>query len=120
MTRLLATGDLHLGAGADLGRQPGDRLRDQEQVWARILELAVDEAVDGVLFAGDAFEGPTPTSEHYQAFVRPIQQVLQGRIPLLAVSGNGKHDSAMRATNALAVFDGLGLTVSSFPDVYRF
>ena len=120
MTKLLATGDLHIGAGPEYGRTPGDRLRDQEQVWTSILELAVDEAVDGVLFAGDAFEGPTPTSEHYDAFLRPIQRVLQGRIPLLAVSGNGKHDSAMRSTNALAVFDGLGLRVSSTPDVYKF
>lgn len=120
MTKLLCTGDLHIGAGAEYGRAPGDRLQVQEQVWRDILELAVDEAVDGILFAGDAFEGPTPTSEHYDAFLRPIREVLQDRIPILAVSGNGKHDSAMRTTNALAVFNGYGIDVHARPEVVDF
>lgn len=123
MPRLLCTGDLHLGAGGEYGRQPGDRLADQELVWRRILELAQERDVDGILFAGDAFEGPTPTSEHYDAFLRPLRNIWydgEGALPFLAVSGNGKHDSAMRSTNALKVFDGLGITVSTTPDVYPF
>lgn len=121
--KLLCTGDLHLGAGSEYGRRPGDRLDQQQQVWRRILELARDRDVDGILFAGDAFEGPVPTSEHYDAFLRPLREIwtdAEGPLPFLAISGNGRHDSAMRATNALKVFDGFGVTISSTPDVYAF
>lgn len=121
--KLLCTGDLHLGAGSEYGRAPGDRLRDQRDVWERILDLARERDVDGILFAGDAFEGPTPTSEHYDSFLRPLRERwtdAEGPLPFLAISGNGRHDSAMRETNALQVFDGFGIIVSSSPDVFAF
>lgn len=123
MTRLLCTGDLHLGAGSEYGRKPGDRLRDQQTIWERILDLGRERDVDGILFAGDAFEGPTPTSEHYQAFLQPLRDRWtdsEGGLPFLAISGNGRHDSAMRETNALQIFDGAGITVASRPDVFFF
>lgn len=104
MTRILCTGDLHLGVGADL-LGPGERLLDQEQVWDRICTLALEENVDALLFGGDAFEGPIPTAAEYVAFARPLRR-LAGEIPVLAIPGNGKHDSAGRpGANALEVFE---------------
>lgn len=94
MTRLLCTGDLHI--------RPG-RLDDFEQVWDRIVDTALEHQVDALLFAGDAFEGPIPTAEEYLAFARPLRR-LQGRIPVVAISGNGKHDSANQPRNALEIF----------------
>lgn len=104
MTRLLAIGDLHLGAGSDYGREPGDRLRDQEQVWARALELAVEHQVAAVLFAGDAFHRRRPTPAEMVAFQRPLRNLFDDHgIETLAILGN--HD--VEATNlptALEVF----------------
>ena len=104
MTRLLWTGDLHLGKGGAYGRVPGERLAEQEAVWASIVALAREGDVDAILFAGDAFEGPLPTPEHYAAFARPLRNA---PCPVIAVSGNGRHDSAMRDTNALEVIGDL-------------
>jgi hypothetical protein len=56
--KLLAFGDLHLGAGTALGREPGDRLRDQEQVLERIIALAGVRQVDAILMAATCSKGP--------------------------------------------------------------
>jgi hypothetical protein len=52
MTRLLATGDLHLGAGLLYG---DDRIADQARVLAQIAAIAKSNDVDAVLVAGDVF-----------------------------------------------------------------
>lgn len=112
MARFLCTGDLHLGAGADLGVAPGDRLREQEQVWRAIAELATEREVNAILFAGDAFEGPMPTPEHYAAFQRSLRFA---DCPVIAVTGNGKHDSAMRSTTAPEVITADGFEIHVEP-----
>jgi exonuclease SbcD len=117
--KLLAFGDLHLGAGTALGREPGDRLRDQEQVLERIVSLAGVRQVDAILMGGDLFEGPGITPEQLDAFMRPFEQ-LEGSIPMVAVSGNGRHDLAMRHVNALQPLRHVpGVHVYSRPTLYE-
>lgn len=95
MTRFLCTGDLHLGAGTELGREPGDRLRDQDDVLEQIATIADDRNVDAILFAGDAFDGPLVHPEHYAVWRR---QLAAQRV--IAISGNGRHDTATRTVKA--------------------
>lgn len=101
--KLLCTGDLHLGAGADLCLAPGERLAEQEAVLDQIVDLAVERNVVAVLFAGDAFEGPGVTPEQYAAFQRPLRRLASNGIPPMAITGNGRHDAAMRDVKALEV-----------------
>jgi exonuclease SbcD len=116
MTRLLCTGDWHLGAGAAFGKAPGDRLQEQADIALRIFEIAREHEVDGVLLAGDSFEGPAVTPEQMDAFIRPIET---SGIPILAIPGNGRHDSAMRSTNALIPLRHVpGLTISTTPAIH--
>lgn len=113
MTRFLCTGDLHLGAGTVYGREPGDRLKDQEATLGCIVELARDHEVDAILFAGDAFEGPTVTPEQYAVF----QEQLRGApCPVIAITGNGKHDCAMRDVTAPQVVSDVA-EIFARPDV---
>jgi DNA repair exonuclease SbcCD nuclease subunit len=111
VTRFLCIGDLHLGAGADYGREPGDRLKDQEAVWARALELAADHDVDAVLFAGDAFHRRRPTPAELIAFQRPLQAFTADHdIEVVAINGN--HD--YEATNLPTALDVFGREVDLF------
>jgi exonuclease SbcD len=115
--KLLCFGDLHLGQG---GQYPG-RLDDQRDVLGRIAGIAVEHAVDGVLFAGDAFEGPAVPPEQLAAFADFVDALHQLGIPILAITGNGKHDAAVRDTNGMAIFDHVpGIEVCSQPGVHLF
>lgn len=120
MTKLLAFGDIHLGAGAEYGRKPGDRLRDQAAVLEQIADLAIEEAVDGILCAGDVFEGPGVPPEQLDVFASFIDR-LQDRVPLLVTLGNGRHDAALRDVNGLAIFNRFyNVQVVSRPEVVEF
>lgn len=119
MTRLLAFGDVHLGAGGSLGRAPGDRLLDQERVLEQIVALGGLRQVDAFLMCGDLFEGPTITPAQLEAFIRPFEQ-LQGEIPVVAISGNGSHDLARQPVDALQPLRHVpGVHVYTRPGVHR-
>lgn len=119
-SRLLCMGDLHLGAGPEYGRKPGDRLADQADVLGRIAGLAIEHGVDGILIAGDTFDR-YGTPEQQEVLARFIAACRTARIPVLAVTGNGIHDGAMRDTNGMAIFDHIdGIHVSSRPEVRPF
>lgn len=94
MPRYLCAGDLHLGAGADLGREPGERLADQEAVLERIVELA-NELDAVILWAGDAWERRRPTPSELLAFRRPLHRL---RYPLVGISGNHDVEAFERPT----------------------
>lgn len=116
MTRFVCTGDLHLGKGASLGKMPGERLAAQTLVWERIVDLASEVEAAAILFAGDAFEGPIPTPEEYAAFRRGLSAA---DCAVIAITGNGRHDAAMRDHSALEVFDTSWLRVADAPTTTR-
>lgn len=84
--RFLCTGDLHLGAGADLGREPGERLAEQEAVLDLIVQIA-NELEAMLVFAGDAWERRRPTPAELLAWFRPLDKA---RLSPLVIPGN--HD----------------------------
>lgn len=109
MTKLLATGDSHIGARPDLGLKPGERLAEQQAVWDWTLQQARDHEVDAIVYAGDAFEQRRPDPETMLAFERPlVQHRAAGGPPVYAIVGN--HDVSSQDTGtALDVFAQAGL-----------
>jgi DNA repair protein SbcD/Mre11 len=119
VTRLLCMGDLHLGAGASLGREPGSRLTDQDAVLKHILARAVENDVAAILVAGDTFDGPIVTPEQLDVFAAFVSAADDRDIPVVAISGNGVHDQAMRDVNAVNIFSHIpGVSVYSRPAVH--
>ncbi len=103
--KALLLADVHLGKSA--ASIPG-RLDDQENALRQAAEIAISENVDCVLFGGDLFNGPGVPSSHYLRARRSLVAPLaEARIPTMAVSGNGSHDSAGNEgeDNAMAVLD---------------
>lgn len=100
---ILATGDLHLGAGPEYGDRPGARLADQQRVWEEICLRAVAERVDLFVFAGDAFHRRRPSPAELLAFAEGLRILRRERIPVVMVAGN--HDVvAADLPSALEVF----------------
>ncbi len=109
MTRILATGDTQIGATTVT-------LESQANVLEQIADAAIREHVDLVLHGGDVFEGPIVTPEQLALFAGWVAKLRAHGIPVVAVSGNGTHDQAMRAVNALAIFAEIpGVTIACSP-----
>lgn len=103
MTRLLAFGDAHVGAGVE--RYGAQRLDDQSLVIHRIADLAIEHGVDGVLFGGDAWERRKPSPAEMVAFAEPLQELKTAGIPVLAIPGNHcvSHPDQPVGLNVLAL-----------------
>lgn len=119
MTRILCIGDLHLGTSPDFGRAPygpESRLADQQIVWQRACDTAIEQDCDLVLFTGDAFHRRRPTPSEILAFrAGPVDLERHG-IPVIAIDGN--HDvTTPELPSALSIFDGEGIRVSRTPEV---
>lgn len=103
--KILAFSDVHL--------RP-DRLADQEQVLARIADLAEEREVDAVLFAGDLFEGPLVTPEEYRLARLALTRF---GVPVIAINGNGRHDLATRDVTAIEIAKDARVHVYTDPTV---
>jgi len=89
MSRLLCTGDWHVGSGLDYGRTPADRLADQEAVIEKIVDLAIEHDVDALLLAGDFWHRRRPTPSELMAVARPLRRLAaESTIDVLAIPGN--------------------------------
>lgn len=87
--------DVHLGA-------PFKGLRSLSPTWAdrlvhaipdsyqSVIDAALDEQVDFVVFAGDIFDGSHPSYADFSRFVAGLQRLDQARIPVYFCTGN--HD----------------------------
>jgi exonuclease SbcD len=116
VTKILATGDLHLHEWPGLA--PVDRLADQETVLDRIVDLARQHGVDAVLIAGDVFHRPQPSPRVLQAFRRFAGELAHYGREVVAITGNASHDieNADRFC-ALELFDDI-VSVHRTPGVW--
>jgi len=97
--RILHLADIHLGGGLAHGRlNPltgyNTRFEDFVQALERCIDHALSEAVDLVLFGGDAFPTATPEPMVQEAFARQFMRLAQAQIPVVFLVGN--HDQYNR------------------------
>lgn len=97
--------DLHLGA-------PFKGLRTIAPAWAdilleaipeafrKIIDTALDQQVDFVVFAGDIFDNSHPSYADFSLFVSGLRQLNQAGIPVYFVTGN--HDPYISWDNSFA------------------
>lgn len=94
--RFLHTGDLHLdspleGLSAEAPPEVLAVLRSATiEAWRNVVRLAIDEAVDFVVIAGDVFEVSSPTLIGQTRFRDGLAQLAAAGIPSFVVHGN--HD----------------------------
>lgn len=122
MTRLLATGDLHIGAGAD---HRLDALADQERILNQIIEVAEAHVCDGVLIAGDVFHKTLKAQRDPESaialFGRFTRRLADAGIPVVAITGNAQHD--IRNADLPCALDHFAtdyFRVSRTPELIRF
>lgn len=124
--RLLHIADVHIGV-ENYGRIDShtglhQRLLDFEAALEFAVNTALNEQVDAVLFAGDAFKNHNPTPTHQMVFSRQMVRLSAAGIPVIMVVGNHDNPVAfgkLSALEAFRVFSVPNVWVATRPELIR-
>jgi DNA repair protein SbcD/Mre11 len=109
--RILHFADAHIDIASQRRRDPESglpiRVLDFLKALDMIVDTAIDEKVDLVLFAGDAYKDRTPVPTYQREWGRRIMRLSQAGIPTLLLVGNHDLPPASGRANALQEFDTL-------------
>lgn len=99
MPRLLHLADLHLGWSPR--GLPAERARERrarrDALLAQAVDVALDQAVDAVVLAGDLFERHRPDPATVAAALGPLRRLTDAGVALVTVPGN--HDELSYANS---------------------
>ncbi|MDV7349818.1 DNA double-strand break repair protein Mre11 [Halorubrum distributum] len=103
MTRVIHTGDTHIGYSQ---YHSPVRRQDFLDAFEAVVDDAVDDGVDAVVHAGDLFHDRRPELDDLMGTISVLRRLDDAGIPFLAVVGN--HEST-RGGQWLDLFERLGL-----------
>jgi len=115
--KLLHFADLHLGIenyGA-LNPRTGlsTRVDDFLKALDAVIDAAIAENVDAVLFAGDAFKNRDPSPTLQRMFAQRIRRLAQAEIPTVLLTGNHDLPSIAARATAIDIYEALEI-----PNIY--
>ena len=124
--KILHFADLHLGV-ENYGRLDpatglSSRLLDFLAVFDQLVDFALENEVDLVLFCGDAYKSREPSQTHQREFARRVKRLVEGGIPVFLLTGNHDLPNAIGRATATEIFDTLAVEkvyVSNRPDLYK-
>ncbi len=106
--RVLHFADLHIGVelyGRPLPGKPwSSRMQDFLDAFDFLVDYAVEEHVDAVIFAGDAYKAREPSQTHQREFARRIRRLSEGNIATFLLVGNHDLPNAESRAHALEIF----------------
>ncbi len=109
---LLHCADTHLGVETYGRLDPATGLNTRLQDFTRslrfIFQTAIDEHVDLVVFAGDAFRTCDPTPTHLRAFADAVRLLVESDIPLVMITGNHDAPVSFGKASSIDIFSTLG------------
>ncbi len=105
--RFLHTSDLHIGKTV----HEFSMLAEQRHILRQIEELAIKEAVDAVVIAGDVYDRSIPSTEAVNVLDDFLTNLIKADIKVIMISGN--HDSPERVGFADKILEKQGLYIGS-------
>jgi len=122
--KIIHFADLHLGVEnygrVDPATGISSRLMDFLAALDQVVDYAIDNKIDMVLFCGDAYKSREPSQTQQREFARRISRLVNAGIPLFMVTGNHDLPNAVGKATALEIFDTLEIKnvyVSNRPEV---
>jgi len=111
--RVLHFADLHLGV-ENYGRVDpitglSSRLGDFLRRFDEVVDAALAERVDAVLFAGDAFKTRDPNPTVQRAFAERIRRLSRAGIPTVLLIGNHDLPGVVSRATSVDIYDTLGV-----------
>ena len=106
--RVLHFADLHIGVelyGRPLPGKPwSTRMQDFLDAFDVLVDHAVEERVDAVIFAGDAYKAREPSQTHQREFATRIRRLSEAGIATFLLVGNHDLPNAESRAHALEIF----------------
>ncbi|TSC87536.1 MAG: exonuclease SbcD [Microgenomates group bacterium Gr01-1014_7] len=124
--KLLHFADIHIGMEnyAKLDPQTGlsTRLLDFLKTFDFIVDTAIENQVDAVVFAGDAYKTRDPNPTQQRGFGERIKKIAKAGIPVVLVVGNHDTPNAEGKANTLDIYSALEIDnvwVSRKPELLK-
>ncbi len=108
MVKIVHFADLHLGV-ENYGRPDAasglhTRLLDFLRSFDEVVDYALAQLVDLVVFAGDAYKNREPNPTHQREFARRIHRLALAQIPVFLLTGNHDLPSTYGRANTLDIY----------------
>jgi exonuclease SbcD len=123
---ILHFADLHLGVEnygrIDPSTGLSSRLNDFLSALDQVIDYALENQVDLVLFCGDAYKTREPSQTQQREFARRINRLSTSHIPILLLIGNHDLPNAIGRATTTEIFDTLAIKnvyVANRPDIYH-
>jgi exonuclease SbcD len=111
--KLLHFADLHIGVENHGRPDPNTglstRLLDFLAAFDELVDTAIGERVDAVIFAGDAYKSRNPEQTHQREFAKRIIALTRAGIPVYLLVGNHDLPNMLTRANALEIFSTLAV-----------
>lgn len=122
--KLLHFADIHIGMEnySKLDPETGlsTRFLDFMKTFDFIVDTAINEKVDAVIFAGDAYKTRDPNPTQQRGFGSHIKKIAKAGIPVILVIGNHDTPNATGKANTLDIYSALEIDnvfVSRHPEL---
>lgn len=127
MIKLLHFADVHLGIEnyGTVDKRTGlhSRFSDFLKCFDYLVDYALDNRVDFVLFAGDAFKTRDPSPTYVREFAKRIKKIARAKIPVILLVGNHDLPNAIGKADTMEIYKTLevdNVYVSKKPEILRF
>jgi len=124
--KILHFADLHLGVESYGRTDPASglstRLQDLLKALDQVVEYTLGNAIDLVLFCGDAYKSREPSQTQQREFAKRIKRLSEAGIPVFLLTGNHDLPNAIGRATTIEIFDTLAIEnvyVASHPDIFR-
>ena len=124
--KIIHFADLHLGvesyghidAATGLSTRQSDILASLD----RLIDYALNNDIDLVLFSGDAYKSREPSQTQQREFAKRINRISGSGVPIFLLIGNHDLPNAVGRATSTEIFDTLAIKnvhVANKPDIYK-
>jgi len=124
--KIIHFADLHLGVESygriDPASGLSSRFLDFLSALDQLVDYALENRVDLVLFCGDAYKSRDPSQTQQREFAKRVKRLSQSGIPILLLIGNHDLPNAIGRATTTEIFNTLAIKnvyVANRPDVYK-
>ena len=124
--KIIHFADLHFGVEnygrIDPATGLSSRLNDFLSAFDELVNFALNNRADLVLFCGDAYKTREPTQTQQREFARRVNRLAIAGIPVFLLTGNHDLPNAIGRATATEIFDTLAVKnvyVANRPDIYK-